>query len=315
MSEEIKSNSLSRVYYKEFDIYIDLYIDRIDIFEASTGMFLRSRQLSKDYSIKKLLSAKPDETSWLNKDNETVSATTELLELQSKILTTDQYIFSIQYDTNFDIGAHFGFYGWGLFIIKSNKINSLFSQEVEKLMTGQIIKQGNKIQILLGYENGLIESYEIDPNSDISKFNPGQNKLWKTTDEHGIRSLVVYKNMLISTHVEGYLKVRTLDSGQIIRSIKVTGDKIMCIASDEKYCFIGTWEGTAAALDTENWKVMWKKQLSDQPLVGCTLLKDGLCFVDNGLVKPVELQCSSCPSCNEPAIFKITKIKIKDKDG
>ncbi len=282
MLPDNESKLIHKTHFKQFGIVLELYHNMIKVFDESTGKFLKKYYLEREARVSApVLSSLNDYLAWKNKIGAVYEVSLEVLELNDTLSTIDQYIFAVQYVPDLALGGHFGFYGWGLFSIESNKIKALFAQEAEKLMTGMILKQGTNAIILLGYESGLIEALELNPKSDLSKFNPTKAKLWETLDEHSVRSLTFVNEMVISVHKNGVVRVHAPQTGETLRSIKVTDNQALCITNDDQCCYVGTWNGEAVALDLSTWEVAWKAKLGDAPIKGSAVLRDGVCFVDD----------------------------------
>ena len=204
-----------------------------------------------------------------------------LLGRRAILHTKDEYILNLQYSEDTGIGAHFGLYGWGLFSIKDAEIHSLFFQETENLRTGLMFSQGPKITILLGYRDGRIQALEANP-TNLSSFVPELSQTWNIVDEQSLTSLLVIDNQLVSVHQTGEVKVRNLKTAEDLSSIRIPNTRFNCAACSKDTLFLGTWKGAAVALDLLTWKVRWTVPLSHTSMVGCAVLDDGVCFVDNG---------------------------------
>ena len=282
MNSENESDFIYEINIDEFDLILELYRDELHIFEASTGNFLKVHKLKSRERVVHLISDRLSYLSWKGKKNRTFKVEVGVLELQHVIQTEDLYIFAIRYRPELGLGGHFGYYGWGLFNIENNMIHPRFSRSAERLRSGEIFQRKKNLIILLGFENGRIETFELESVADLPEFNPEPARLWEVTDEHVLRSTNLIGGMLLSTHNDGFIKVRDLESAEILHSIRVSKDKVNCLAYDERALYVGTWDGMGAAVDLNTWEVIWKSQLSDITVNGCMALEGKVCFVDNG---------------------------------
>jgi hypothetical protein len=281
MSDESDFDGVLSVEYPWTDLVLELYSDKVEAFDATTGKCVKVLNFQPEQCVRQIITATPNYLAWRGEDDRTYELLGQVIEKSDTATTNDEYILELQYDAEIGVGGHFGWYGWGLFRIETNKIHQFFFQEAEKLSTGWMANQGEKLVILLGYYDGQIKAMEVDSTVALSTFNPQKASIWDIKAEQGIHALKVIKDMVVSTHKNGLVQVRDLHSAKLLQSVQVSESKITCLSYDEQFGYVGTWDGMAASLDLTTWEVRWKTQLCQMPLSSCSVLKMGVYFVDS----------------------------------
>ncbi len=281
MSDESEFNGVLSVDFPLFDLVLELYSDRVEAFDATTGKCLKVHDFKSGECVRQVITATPNYLVWKGEDDGTYELNVQVIEKSDTVKTKDEYILALQYDAEIGVGGHFGWYGWGLFRIETNKIHQFFFQEAEKLSSGWMANQGKKLAILLGYYNGQITAMEVDSALALSTFNPRKATIWEITDEHELCALQVINDMVVSTHTNGLIQVRDFRSAKLLRSFQISDSKVTCLTNDKQFGYVGTWDGMAVALNLTTWEVSWKTQLCKMPISSCSVLQNGLYFVDS----------------------------------
>ncbi len=280
MNSEEPFESVS-IDYSDLDLSVTVHANEIELFEASTGSFIYTHPLKSDAQVSKVYVISPELVLFKGTDGRVYEVKVSLLGQRSTLSTKDEYILALQYEEELAIGAHFGLYGWGLFTVKENELLSLFFQETEALRTGLLYGQGSKIVSILGYRDGRICALEAEPTAP-SSFDSQQAQSWNVETGQKIVSLLRVEGQLVSIHQSGVVQLRDLKTGELLHSRQVAETRPNCATLHNDTLFLGIWNGEAIALDMRTWEVRWTKPLSQTTIMGCAVLNDGVCFVDNG---------------------------------
>ncbi|MFW9916783.1 MAG: hypothetical protein ACFFGZ_14355 [Candidatus Thorarchaeota archaeon] len=268
--------------FTDYHLIVDVSEEKIAIFEEETGGLLETLIPPAPLRLKETKKKSRDELQLTGEDGKFYSLWLRAMKVDGTFPTEGFYIFSVHLLPEWNLGAYFGFYEWGLFQLQEKRLNIVYSEKAAKLTAGILAQDKNRIVIVTSFLDGRIEVYEIRYSLSNSGFTGTPERLWEVKNNVGVSTLGIIDNYLVSGHKDGSLKVWGLKTGEQQQHLAVTDSQVHCLDSTKTTCFIGTANGTALAFDIKTWRLLWQRKLSEKTLLGVNVVDDLVGFVENG---------------------------------
>lgn len=267
--------------FADYHLIIDVSKKKINVFEEETGKLLETLIPPTPLKLKETEKVSRDELQLTGEDEKFYSLWLRTMKVDGTFPTEAIYIFSVHLLPKRNLGAYFGFYEWGLFQLQEKLLNIVYSEKAAKLSAGILTKDKSRLILAISFFDGRIEVREIQPHFSNSCFIGTPERLWEVKDNVSVSALGIINNHIVSGHKDGSLKVWGLTTGERYYHLAATDSQVHCLDSTKTTCFIGTANGTALAFDIKNWRLLWRRKISEEALLGVSVVGDLVGFVEN----------------------------------
>ncbi|MFX0113604.1 MAG: hypothetical protein ACFFB3_03575 [Candidatus Hodarchaeota archaeon] len=268
--------------FADYHLIIDVSKEKIIVFEKETGELLETLIPPTPLKLEETEKVSRDELQLTGEDGTFYSLWLRTMKVDGTFPTEGIYIFSVHLLPERNLGAYFGFYEWGLFQLQEKLLNIVYSEKTAKLSAGIVTKDKNRIILVVSFSDGRIEAYEIQPHFSNSYSTEIPERLWEVKDNVGVSALGIINNHVVSGHKDGSLKIWELVTGELHYHLAAADSHVHCLNSANTTCFIGTANGTALAFDIKNWRLLWRRKISEKALLGVNVVGNLVGFVENG---------------------------------
>ncbi|MFX1513149.1 MAG: hypothetical protein ACFFCQ_11225 [Promethearchaeota archaeon] len=270
----------ANISFPRYDINLHLEGKTVTAVDRTTDEVLKSYEAPKNLIVDNI-----EEVNYYNLklhglDKKAYEVHLRALELEDSVSTEAGSIFSIQYESSLSLGAYYGTQGWGLFQVTDNKIKIIFSRVMKEITTGFLTKFNEQLIFFLGFSDGSTKAIELQWSPD-KKDHIEKKDLWKVEVDSETTTVKLIDENLVSSHKDGYIRIRELNRGRLLKEVQITDEGILCFENNEKYWWIGTTNGYVFALNPLTWRLGWETKLSEYDIKGVNIFSNAVCFTDN----------------------------------